>query len=160
MMNNYIHAAKQLKNIERPIPLGNFESFSETDILSEYNITDFPTLILFNERKPIKYNEIDFLPNSIINWVKKISFPRSLKINEEKELNEIKDQYDVVVFFIGLNNKDFEIFEEISEEFSEPIFIHTFNKIEKYIGKENKSNVIIFKKFDEGNNFITNFFLN
>jgi len=102
--------------------------------------------------------EEEELKNEIVNWMRKKTGPASREINL-KDLEEQQKNHDVVVVFFGsLESALFSTYELTAKGFDDVSFLHCTTEECRTQFKASENSVVIFKKFDEGRNDLTDTF--
>ncbi|GBC08909.1 hypothetical protein RclHR1_08490003 [Rhizophagus clarus] len=147
----YEEAATTLK--AENIKLANVDCTAETELCAEHEVKGYPTLKVFKDGKASEYNG-GRKANLIVNYMKKQALPARTDVNIEN-FDTFKDSDDkVVIGFFGVDDqKEFNIFSEISEELRDDFIFGVTGQQEVITKAEVKlPSVVLYKKFDEGKN--------
>ncbi|EXX78145.1 protein disulfide isomerase PDI1 [Rhizophagus irregularis DAOM 197198w] len=149
----YEEAATALK--AENIKLAKVDCTAETELCAEHEIKGYPTLKVFKDGKASEYNG-GREANLIISYMKKQALPARTAVNIEN-FDTFKDSDDKVVigFFNADDQKEFNIFSQISEELRDDFVFGETGQKEVITKAEVKPPaVILYKKFDEGKNVL------
>lgn len=121
------------------------------ELMKNFNVRSFPTLILFVDQKPFEYKASRHWKD-VLFWAKKKSGMAAINLSTVEELNKLKDEQDVAVIglFKSIESPEVKIFKQIALEFDSAAFAIT---TEQAIFDElnlKPDTVVIFKLFDEG----------
>ena len=144
----YERAAKQLAELEKPIKLAKVDATKETEIAKRFDVSGYPTLLVFRNGKPFKYSG-GRDERAIVEYMKgqrvlpSTLFESALKLKKLLPL----DWPSVVGLFQSESHPFFEVFIEsaFAERERNYRFFHSFDPKVISSLKENTDSVIVFQ---------------
>lgn len=131
------------------IRLAQVDATKETELAKKFEVSGYPTLKFMVKGSAINY-EGGRVEKDIISWIEKKTGPVTSEIKTTVELDQLKEEYEVFVAFIGEDNSaEFESYKKAALNFEGVKFVHIFTEEIKSSLKQTKPNIILFKKFDE-----------
>jgi protein disulfide-isomerase A1 len=150
----YAKAAQILRSNDPPLYLAKVDSTIHKNLSSKYGVEGFPTLKLFTNGKPSEYNG-GRTESEIVSWMKKKTGPATRSLTTVAEVEKFSGEADVVLVYFGDNAAQLSIFNNYARSNDDFLF-GTVNSEEantKY--GVTAGSVVLFKKFDEGKNTLT-----
>lgn len=155
MENQYIELSKRIKKSGKKIKIAEVDCHLEKKIAKKYNITKYPTILLFINKQPILYRG-DREENDMYNWLEKKEKPFSLEIDNKEDLEKYKIM-DLSVLFIYPEEDLKALFEyqKFARDYDLIAFAHLYQKeLKENLGFKGTYGFILFRKFDEGEIFL------
>ncbi|CAI5720672.1 unnamed protein product [Peronospora effusa] len=148
----YAAAAKNLKQLEKPIRLAKVDATAEAQLAERFSIRGFPTLKFFkgNVEAVTDFDGGRTAPE-IEKWVIKKSGPAVTIIETVEQLEEIKESNDVVVFAVvdAVDGEARKMLEKLADADAIAVYVaSTSTDVTEDAAAVNK--VVVYKKFDEG----------
>jgi protein disulfide-isomerase A1 len=147
----YAKAAEKLLEMESEIKLAKVDATAEPSLAELHGVRGYPTLKFFRKSNPIDYNG-GRTAEDIVNWVTKKTGPAAKDLTSVEEVKAFLEAHEVgiVGFFKDPTSEKAKIFFEAGNAIDDQVFgIVSDEKIfEEY--KAEDEQVILFKKFDEG----------
>ena len=147
-------AAKVLVN--ENIIVAKVDATKEKKSARKYKITSYPTLNFFKENTYIKYKG-QRTAKDLIDWARKKSAPPYTLIKTLEEIEKIKNDNKISIFYFGKEEKDITIYKTLAVKYEDIPFYSIEDEKLAQIYKVVPRSVVIFKKFDEKRNDIINF---
>jgi len=150
----YAKAAGVLKGENSEIRLGKVDATVQSDLGEKFKIRGYPTLKFFIEGTPVEYSG-GRTSDEIVQWVKKKSGPPSVTVNSADELNKLKEAGEVAVLglFKNLESANAQLFNTVAKTVDSVNFGITSNAdLFTQLNVNGDEGVVLFKKFDEGQN--------
>jgi protein disulfide-isomerase A1 len=150
----YAKAAGVLKNDNSEIRLGKVDATVQSELGEKFKVKGYPTLKFFIDGTPVEYNG-GRSADEIVQWLKKKSGPASVTINNAEELAKLKTDNEVVVLglFKNVEGPNAQIFNGIAKTVDSVNFGITSNEeLFSELKVTGDEGVILYKKFDEGEN--------
>lgn len=134
--------------------LAQVDATAQKKLAEKYQIQGYPTLKLFSNGAVIEYNG-GRTEKDIITWMKKKTGPATATLKTVEDVEKFKEGSDVVVVYFGEDKTQKEAFEKVAKQNEEVQFatVDTKEVLENY--KVKAGTVVLFKKFDEGRNDLT-----
>jgi len=153
----YAKAATELKG-EIAIAKVNADDDANRPLASRFGIQGFPTLKVFRNGKPTDYAG-ERNAQSIVSYMRRQNQPAITLLNTVEEVNTFsqKDRVAVVGFFDSDKSADYATFAKTAEELRDSVTFGAVvgkSNVNKELGVEGSSSVILFKQFDEGKNVL------
>lgn len=147
----YAKAATQLSGEGSAIKLAKVDATQEQELAEKFGVRGYPTLKFFRNGSPSDYNG-GRQADDIVAWVKKKSGPPATEVSSVADAKELVESNNVLVigFFKDLESEDAKKFTSLAALIDQQPFAITSNE---EVFKEYSAecgNVILFKKFDEG----------
>lgn len=148
----YAKAAKALKAMDPPVPLGKVDATVEKDLGTKFGIQGFPTLKWFVNGEAQEY-EGGRTETEIINWIKKKTGPSAYELASVEAVEKFKtDNQVAVVFFGAADSKEFETYMSVTKTMDDVMFGFSHDGAVATNFKAEGNSIILFKSFDEGQN--------
>ncbi|XP_043262912.1 protein disulfide-isomerase isoform X1 [Colletes gigas] len=149
----YAKAAKKLQEAGSSVKLAKVDATVETELAEEHQLEGYPTLKFYRKGSVIDYTG-NRQADNIVMWVTKKSGSAVKTLTTVKETVAFIESYDVVIigFFKDVNSEPAKVFLEVGNANDDHVFGISSSE---EIFNENKAEdrkVILFKKFDEGEN--------
>ena len=154
LLPEFEKAAKVLVN--ENIIVAKIDATKEKKSARKYKITSYPTLYFFKENTYIKYKG-QKTEKDLIEWARKKSAPPFTLINTSEEIEKIKSDNNISIFYFGKEEKDIKIYKTLAMKYEDIPFYSVEDDKLAQIYKVVPRSVVIFKKFDEKRNDIINF---
>ncbi|KAL5007449.1 hypothetical protein ScPMuIL_016255 [Solemya velum] len=139
-------AAQRLKNLDPPIPLAKVDATQENQLAKEFDVTGYPTLLVFRFGRPSEYKgprESDGIANHMIGLQSEATKLLS-SLKDVKNLMR-KDDVTVIGFFERIDDPEIEEFKNAAEDFRDVItFGHTVLSEARAEYKVNPNSVVVF----------------
>jgi len=154
----FAKASKQLQDEGSEIRLGKADATIHADLAERFKVRGYPTLKFFVNGNPVEYNG-GRTADEIVQWLKKKSGPPAVTLETVDDLNKLREKNDVVVvgYFKSLeNNPAVSVFNGIAQVTDSAVFALTTQQDlfdEAKVTADNQ--VVLYKKFDEGRNDLT-----
>lgn len=150
----YAAAAKALKARDPPIRIAKVDATANTKISEKFEIQGFPTLKYFkgNADKPKDYDG-GRTKADIEKWIVKKSGPAVAILTSAKELDDLKEKNDVVVFAVldKVEGEKRTILEGVADADDLVVFAASTMK-DLTQDATTDGSLVLYKKFDEGKN--------
>jgi protein disulfide-isomerase A1 len=156
----YERAAKTLRGDNPPMFLAKVDATEQKELGKRFDVSGYPTLKFFVKGEPMDY-EGGRTESEIVNWMRKKTGPASREYKTATELEEFQKANDVVIVFFGTTSSPlFQVYELTAKGFDDLSFGHCQTEECRTHFKASENSVVIFKKFDEGRNDLTEAFTN
>jgi len=153
----YAKAAGQLAEKDSPVKLGKVDATEEGPLAEKFEVRGYPTLKFFKNGKPMEYNG-GRTADTIITWVEKKTGPPAVTLDSVDAAKKFIEDNEIAVvgFFADMESDAAKAFKEVAGANDDHKFglaaagsdIATENKVEG-------DAIVLFKKFDEGRNDMT-----
>merc|ERR1712088_911836 len=153
----YAKAAGQLAEKDSPVKLGKVDATEEGPLAEKFEVRGYPTLKFFKNGKPMEYNG-GRTADTIITWVEKKTGPPAVTLDSVDAAKKFIEDNEIAVvgFFADMESEAAKAFKEVAGANDDHKFglaaagsdIATENKVEG-------DAIVLFKKFDEGRNDMT-----
>merc|ERR1712088_840066 len=153
----YAKAAGQLAEKDSPVKLGKVDATEEGPLAEKFEVRGYPTLKFFRNGKPMEYNG-GRTADTIITWVEKKTGPPAVTLESVDAAKKFIEDNEIAVvgFFADMESEAAKAFKEVAGANDDHKFglaaagsdIATENKVEG-------DAIVLFKKFDEGRNDMT-----
>jgi len=153
----YAKAAGSLKEEESEIRLAKVDATQESSLAQKYGVRGYPTIKFFRSGKASEYGG-GRQANDIVNWLKKKTGPPAAAIDtvEAAKAAIEKDEVFVLGFFKNTESDGAKAFLEVATETDDiPFGITSSADVFEEYKVEKDDAVVLFKKFDEGRNDLT-----
>jgi len=150
----YAKAAGLLKQESSEIRLGKVDATVQSELGEKFKVRGYPTLKFFIDGTPVEYGG-GRTSDEIVQWVKKKSGPPSLSIKTEDDLTKLKTDNEVAVLglFKDLEGEKAKLFNQVAKTVDSVAFgITSESALFDSLKVSGEHGVILFKKFDEGQN--------
>jgi protein disulfide-isomerase A1 len=150
----YAKAAGVLKGENSEIRLAKVDATVQSELGEKFKIRGYPTLKFFVDGTPLEYGG-GRTSDEIVQWLKKKSGPPSVTISTADELTKLKEGSEVAVLglFKNLESANAQLFNNVAKTVDSVSFGVTSNaELFAQLSVTGDEGVILFKKFDEGQN--------
>jgi len=150
----YAKAAGVLKGENSEIRLAKVDATVQSELGEKFKIRGYPTLKFFVDGTPLEYGG-GRTSDEIVQWLKKKSGPPSVTISTADELTKLKEGSEVAVLglFKNLESANAQLFNNVAKTVDSVSFGVTSNAdLFAQLSVTGDEGVILFKKFDEGQN--------
>jgi protein disulfide-isomerase A1 len=156
----YENAAKELKELNIRIAKIDADSEINRELAQKYEIRGFPTIKLFRKDAPPKDYQGGRTASDIVSFMKKQSLPSISNIDNPAKLAEFSqsDQVVIVGFFPDTQSTQYSNFQSTANALRESyVFGQVIGNeaLAQVEGAEQTPAVILYKKFDERKNILT-----
>lgn len=146
-----VRLSTELKKREDPVMMAKVDVDASSNLADKFYVDSTPTLILFINGKPIKYQG-DVKERKMKEWVLHRSAPISQNLPSFEEVTSFYSSEDIVALYFG--DEDTQLFRDflsVAEKFQrEILFGHSFDESTRKQMAVQKNSVILMKKYDEG----------
>merc|ERR1712223_2318778 len=151
----YAKAAGILAEKDSPIKLGKVDATEEGPLAEKFEVRGYPTLKFFKNGKPMEYNG-GRTAETIITWVEKKTGPAAVTLADVDAAKKFveDDEIAVVGFFAEAEGEAAKAFLEVAGGMDDLKFALGNADIAAEHKVEGDA-VVLFKKFDEGRNDLT-----
>jgi len=150
----YAKAAQILRSNDPPLYLAKVDSTIHKNLSSKYGVEGFPTLKLFTNGKPSEYNG-GRTESEIVSWMRKKTGPATRTLTTVAEVEKFSGEGDVVLVYFGDNAAQLSIFNNYARSNDDFLFGTVNSEEANTKFGVTAGSVILFKKFDEGKNTLT-----
>ena len=154
--HEFAKTAEKLSSYSPHIKFFEVDASTEKDLVSRYNIKNFPTTRFFirGSRTPLEYHGKKNA-DAITQWVLDNYMKASVEVNSIQEVKRYTNYDNVVGLFFGAQDTPaFDQFLEVARQSDDVVFIHTNNdELKRYFNLD--QGFILFKRFDEAKNVYT-----
>lgn len=151
----YAKAAQVLR--PEGLYLAKVDATIHKELGSRFGIEGFPTLKFFVNGNPVEYTG-GRTESDIVNWIRKKTGPASKELNSVEEVENFHKGSEVALVLFGDNAALFDIYERFAKSNDDISFAHSRNADVLSHYNVQPGTVVIFKKFDEGRNDLTEAF--
>jgi len=151
----YAKAAGVLAEKDSPIKLGKVDATEESKLAEGHEIRGYPTLKFFRNGKAIDYNG-GRTADTIVSWVEKKTGPPAVTLDSVEAAKKFVEDNEVVVvgFFAEADSDAAKAFNEVAGANDDYKFgLGNADVAAEY--KVSGDAIVLFKKFDEGRNDLT-----
>lgn len=99
--------AKRFKANNNPTVFAEVDASEQKQLRDKYKIEGYPTLLLFINSAPVKYNG-GLEAEEIAAWINKRTGEQSTLLKSTAELEKLQKEHDVVVVYFGASDQDAE----------------------------------------------------
>merc|ERR1712004_778583 len=151
----YAKAAGQLAEKDSPVKLGKVDATQEGPLAEKFEVRGYPTLKFFRNGKPMEYNG-GRTADTIISWVEKKTGPVASTLADVDAAKKFVEDNELAVigFFAEAEGEAAKAFLEVAGAMDDLKF--AIGNAD--IAAEHKVSgdaIVLFKKFDEGRNDLT-----
>jgi protein disulfide-isomerase A1 len=151
----YAKAAGLLAEKDSPIKLGKVDATVEGSLAEKFEVRGYPTLKFFRNGKPMEYNG-GRTADTIISWVEKKTGPAAVTLADVDAAKKFIEDNEIAVlgFFAEAEGEAAKAFLEVAGGMDDIKF--AIGNAD--IAADNKVSgdaIVLFKKFDEGRNDLT-----
>merc|ERR1712088_643082 len=151
----YAKAAGQLAEKDSPVKLGKVDATEEGPLAEKFEVRGYPTLKFFKNGKPMEYNG-GRTADTIISWVEKKTGPVAATLADVDAAKKFVEDNELAVigFFAEAEGEAAKAFLEVAGAMDDLKF--AIGNAD--IAAEHKVSgdaIVLFKKFDEGRNDLT-----
>merc|ERR1712102_231987 len=151
----YAKAAGILAEKDSPIKLGKVDATQEGPLAEKFEVRGYPTLKFFRNGKPMEYNG-GRTADTIISWVEKKTGPAAVTLADVDAAKKFIEDNEIAVlgFFAEAEGEAAKAFLEVAGGMDDMKF--AIGNAD--IAADNKVSgdaIVLFKKFDEGRNDLT-----
>merc|ERR1711923_263950 len=151
----YAKAAGILAEKDSPIKLGKVDATEEGPLAEKFEVRGYPTLKFFRNGKPMEYNG-GRTADTIISWVEKKTGPAAVTLADVDAAKKFIEDNEIAVlgFFAEAEGEAAKAFLEVAGGMDDMKF--AIGNAD--IAADNKVSgdaIVLFKKFDEGRNDLT-----
>jgi len=153
----YAKAAGVLAEKDSPIKLAKVDATEESKLAEQFEVRGYPTLKFFRNGKPIEYNG-GRTADTIVTWVEKKTGPPAVALDTVDAAKAFIEDNEIAVvgFFADLESDAAKAFKEVAGANDDYKFaIATTGSDVATENKVDAESVVLFKKFDEGRNDLT-----
>eukprot|EP00742_Colponemidia_sp_Colp-10_P000679 GILJ01000739.1.p1 GENE.GILJ01000739.1~~GILJ01000739.1.p1 ORF type:complete len:489 (+),score=141.09 GILJ01000739.1:50-1516(+) len=149
----YEKAAKKLALEDPPLALAKLDATEHKDAGGRFDVKGFPTLKLFRNGKPVEYTG-GRTEQDIINWMKKKTGPAAKAVDVAADMDKFVEGNNVAVvgFFAESDETTKKAFLDAAAAFEDVQFVYSTSADMASHLKASVPSVVLFKKFDEGKN--------
>ncbi|MEE6520431.1 hypothetical protein FKM82_018296, partial [Ascaphus truei] len=156
LVPEYEKAAATLKAEGSEIRLGKVDATEESELAQEFGVRGYPTIKFFkngDKSSPKEYSAgreaADF-----VSWLKKRTGPSATTLTDEASAASLVEASDVAVigFFKDVESDPAKVFLQAAESVDDVPFAITSSDVVFTKYKLDKDGIVLFKKFDEGQN--------
>jgi protein disulfide-isomerase A1 len=153
----YSKAAEILAKENPPLYLAKVDATQNNDLSARFQLQGYPTLKWYSKGEFSEYPG-GRTADDIVNWIKKKTGPVTKELNGKDDVEAFKAANTVAVVFFGEDADRFGKFTDIASSVDEANFGHCkTDECKKAYGVTGSYEVILFKKFDEGENRLASF---
>merc|ERR1739847_183507 len=151
----YAKAAGQLAEKDSPVKLGKVDATEEGPLAEKFEVRGYPTLKFFKNGKPMEYNG-GRTAETIITWVEKKTGPAAVTLADVDAAKKFVEDNEIAVvgFFAEAEGAAAKAFLEVAGGMDDLKFALGNADIAAEHKVEGDA-VVLFKKFDEGRNDLT-----
>jgi len=151
----YAKAAGILAEKDSPIKLGKVDATEEGPLAEKFEVRGYPTLKFFKNGKPMEYNG-GRTAETIITWVEKKTGPAAVTLADVDAAKKFVEDNEIAVvgFFAEAEGEAAKAFLEVAGGMDDLKFALGNADIAAEHKVEGDA-VVLFKKFDEGRNDLT-----
>merc|ERR1739847_120064 len=151
----YAKAAGQLAEKDSPVKLGKVDATEEGPLAEKFEVRGYPTLKFFKNGKPMEYNG-GRTAETIITWVEKKTGPAAVTLADVDAAKKFVEDNEIAVvgFFAEAEGEAAKAFLEVAGGMDDLKFALGNADIAAEHKVEGDA-VVLFKKFDEGRNDMT-----
>merc|ERR1712079_621300 len=151
----YAKAAGQLAEKDSPIKLGKVDATEESKLAEKFEVRGYPTLKFFKNGKPMEYGG-GRTAETIISWVEKKTGPPAKTLADVDAAKKFVEDNEIAVvgFFAEAEGEAAKAFLEVAGGMDDLKFALGNADIAAEHKVEGDA-VVLFKKFDEGRNDLT-----
>ncbi|CAI2368287.1 unnamed protein product [Moneuplotes crassus] len=141
-------ACKVLKKSDKSIQCAKIDADTYKEIATEYDAESYPTLILFEQGNPKRYDGA-MRDHSVIGWALTGENVSSLKVDLSQIEEMAQTEHVFYAFFGDIDSKEFKTYNMIAKFDEHRNFVHTDDPaaIEKYNARA--PTLLAFRQFDE-----------
>lgn len=152
----YAKAAKALKDSGSEIKLGKVDATEESELGERFQVRGYPTIKFFRSGKPVDFTG-GRTGDEIVTWLNKKTGPPAANVETVEAAKAGIDKQDVTIvgFFKDQSSDAAKAFLEIAAETDDNVFLITSTDAVFSEYKVTQDAVVLFKKFDEGRNDLT-----
>ncbi|CAD6221876.1 GSCOCT00005214001.2-RA-CDS [Cotesia congregata] len=149
----YVELAKALKETELDVKLGKVDTTEEPELAQMQDIQSYPTLKLFRDGVPIKYQG-NLEVSAVLNWLTKKATPPAEEIKSIRGAKKFINKHEIAIigFFKDFESKEAETFWHVANANGDYGFGFTNTESVFKEFKAEDGQVILFKNFDERQN--------
>jgi len=148
----YAKAAQALKADK--IALGKVDATVHKELGTRFGVSGYPTLKLFTNGQPSEYQG-GRTESEIISWMRKKSGPVTKQLHSVEEVETFHKNAEVALVYFGEDAAQIDAFTKVARENDEVVFATVSGADVATHYKVQAGNVVLFKKFDEGRNDLT-----
>lgn len=158
---DYTKVAKALKDVNSLIKLAKIDASRNKEFTAKFKVRGYPTLKLFRNGVP----DAEYMSGvrdavSILEWLKKETFPPVREMLRADEVTVLAERVDVAIFGFFENKRvdGVKVFYEVAKKHKDLLFALYAKESEKYLDSEIQSRnsesefphkIFLLKKFDE-----------
>jgi protein disulfide-isomerase A1 len=153
----YAKAAGSLKNSESPVRLAKIDATIESALGEQFKVKGYPTLKFFIDGVPSEYSG-GRTADDIVAWLAKKSGPAAATLTTIDQLKSFQEDNQVAVIgcFKNLESDAAKAFNTVAQTTDNVVFgITSEQAIFDELKLTGENGVVLFKKFDEGRNDLT-----
>jgi len=153
----YAKAAGMLKSTNLGAVLGKVDATVESGLGERFKVKGYPTLKFFIDGTPTDYAG-GRTTDEIVAWVTKKSGPAAVTLTTVEELKTFQEEHQVGVvgLFKDLESDAAKAFNSVAQSVDSAVFgVTSEQALFDELKLTNDNNLVLFKKFDEGRNDLT-----